>query len=168
MVSKGIFDHIYSVNTPLSSSIIASTFKERIETASKETNWFSIKEVNYKKIQADNSRAIIKVDPILFGQLGGIGLIMLHFKTIDGYTKIKALIKPFVIAFWVVIGFSILFTTLFIWLIPGTNKFLFIAFVWLILFVPIYLRIILNRYRITKYLKSVLDDLGIKEDLIKA
>jgi hypothetical protein len=165
MALKDKFDRTYTVNTSLSKSNIVNTLKERIEVATKETSWFTFKDINYKKIQVDDYRAIIKLDPVLYGQVGGIGVAMLNFEVGNGFTKIEAVVKPFVTGLWIVLGFLVFFSVGCIWLITGTDKFLFIAFAWSLVIIPGYISIAFRRYRITRYLKLVLSDIGIQEAL---
>lgn len=155
----------YTIKTAQSKDNIVSAFKDRIEEANRRNSWLTFKNINYKKIQVDDYRAIIKRDPILFGQYGGIGVIILHFDTNNGFTQINADVKPVKGAFWLLLGFLILFSALCIWFIPGTDKFFMITIAWIAFLTSAYLTIVMYRYRLKKYLKLVLEDIGVQESL---
>ncbi|SDS20919.1 hypothetical protein SAMN05216490_0739 [Mucilaginibacter mallensis] len=167
MALRDKFDRTFIVNTSLPKAVIVNTFKERIEESSKDS-WLTIKDINYKKIQVDDYRAVIKQDPFFFGQIGGIGVAILHFETSSSFTEIKAVVKPFVNGIWFLIGFLVLFSAVCIWFTPGIGKFLFVALAWIMFLTPVYISFAIRRYRLTNYLKAVLIDIGVQEDLVKA
>jgi len=141
--------------------VIVNSFKGQIEKAEKDTGWLSFNNINYKKIKVDAYRAVIKRDPLFFGPPGGIGVIVLHFDADNGLTKINAEIKPVKWGVWLPAGFLITFTGVVIWLVHGIDKFLIIVLAWLIVVTPVYLTIVLYRYRLKKYLELVLKDVGV-------
>jgi hypothetical protein len=157
----------YTITTPQSKETIVNSFKERIEKANKETSWFTFNNINYKKIQVDDYRAIIKRNPIFYSPYGGIGFIILHFNAINGSTKIIADVKPVKYGIWVLIGFLIFISVLLLWLVPGISKYLMLIFVWIVVLTPAYFTIVVYRYRLKKYLELVLEDIGVQGELIR-
>jgi len=157
----------YTITTSQSKETIVNSFKERIEKANKETSWFTFKNINYKKIQVDDYRAIIKRDPIFYSPYGGIGFIILHFNAGNGSTEIVADVKPLKWGIWILVGFLIFFSVLLLWLVPGTGKYLMLIFAWIIVLTPAYVTILVYGYRLKKYLELVLDDIGVQGELIR-
>ena len=153
--------------TSQSKDNIVNIFNQRIGKANNERSWFSLENINYRKMQVDAYRAIIKCGPVFYSPVGGFGVIIIHFHANGAITKINAEVKPLKAGIWFAIGFAMLFSAVFLLIVPGTDKFLFLAFTWFIALGPVYLTILIWRYRLTKYLKSVLIDIGVHENMVR-
>ncbi|WP_259071676.1 hypothetical protein HDF24_22595 [Mucilaginibacter sp. X4EP1] len=159
----------YSLETLNSKESIINTLKERIDNAKKDKSWFSFEDVDYKNMQIDDYRMIIKRKPALISFLPNPdnGFIIVHFNQISNEKLlVNAEIRPYKIGLWIAIGLLIPFSALHLLLVHGVYK-LSILIIWFLVLSVAYAGILFFRYRLKIYLESVLADIGIEGDLIR-
>jgi hypothetical protein len=166
----GVMDWLnakYSVDSSQSKEEILDNLRERINKANNR-GWFSFASIDYRNIKVDSSRILIKVNPGLFNPYRGYGVIFCHIENcVDKSAQIIAELKPLKTGLWIVLGILIPFSVISLWLIPGKGIYSFLIIIWVGLAASLYLAITFCRYRLKMYLKSVLEDIGIDNNLKK-
>jgi hypothetical protein len=158
----------YSIEVAQPKEKIIAVLNERIEEAKRNKSWFSFNSIDYKNMQIDAYRAVIKRSPAFISSYNSnnSGYILLHFNGINSkLTKISIEIRPEKIGLWIVVGILVLLSGLFAWLVPGLDKYIFLTFCWVGLGGSAYISIVFSRYRLTAYLKSILEDISISNEL---
>jgi len=160
---------IYFLETPLSVEKIVSNLGYRIDESNKNASWFFVPDIDYRNIQVDSSRMIVKRrNGVTRGPLPGAGNILVHFKeTINGETRVIAEVKPDKTLFWVIIAFLICFSAAQIWRARDTKTILVVTAAWVVLAGMSYLLTILSRYLLKNYLQAIFSDIGINQSLEK-
>lgn len=159
----------YFLETSLSIEKIVNNLNYRIDESNKNASWFFVPDIDYRNIQVDSSRMIVKRrNRVTRGPLPGTGNILVHFKeTINGETQVIAEVKPEKTLLWVVIGFLIFFSATQIWRTRDAETILIVTVAWAVLAGISYLLIILSRYLLKNYLQAIFADIGINQSLEK-
>ncbi len=159
-----ILNRKYAIETSHSTESIVNTLKDRIDNAKKNSSWFSFESIQYKKMEIDDYRMIIKRSRTTFNPDAGNGFIVVNFsKANKDSKKITVEIKPFQIGIWVMIGVLLLVTTLAMWQYSGWNTFFILTVAWIFLIGSAYLSVVLFRYGSRNYLKEIFTDIGIND-----
>ena len=160
----------YSLETLNSKESIVNTLKERIDNAKKDKSWFSFQDVDYKNMQIDDYRMIIKRKPALISLMPNPdnGFIIVHFNQINNEKmQVNADVRPYKIGLWIAIGVLIPFSALPLLLMHGVLKYGLLIILWFLVLSVAYLGVVFFRYRLKMYLETVLADIGIEGDLIR-
>jgi len=149
---------------------IINSIQYQIEKAKNDKSWISFDTVNYKKFVIDGDELIINLFSSGSNPFRGTGTIKAKFDALDSGTLINAQVIPYnymtKAGFWFMLFFMILFSVLIMYTVPGLIKYLILIALYIIVLSIQYLVVLFNRYGLKNYLKTVLDDLGLKGDLI--
>jgi len=156
----------YRLDTIKPKDEIISLLNHRIDNAKANKSWFSLEEINYKKVTVGINRMVIDKRGMSNYGISAKGAIIAKFKqTEDRKTIIEVEIKAIgtAITLWLVSLLMIFFSAINIWLEHSFNILFLLIPAWAVISAIIYLKALYNKNMLIAYTETILCDLDINE-----
>jgi hypothetical protein len=153
---------------------ILSEIKRRADLQIENRTLLIWEPVDYRKFEINENQIQIERSPTIFNPFKGQGSLTIKLQNADLGTKINCLIDPY---FEIIIGavaffslFSLVMTIMAIITLRDRPIFmvLFIIILWIIVLGGVYIGHKINLFILENYFDSILTDLGIRNQKIKA
>lgn len=163
-------DRTYQLETKIPKDTLITNLRLLIENARQDTKWISLANVDYKRMNLEADKLTIDREGLTYNSLKGRGIITVTFEQVnDSITIVKAEIKPMINQLLLIFN-ACLLVSICVGLIvvaPQWQMMLGISIALTISYGLAKLTITIQRWRLESYLEFILEDLGIKEEMIE-